>query len=216
MTWLVLERHILIFHDRLASTRRKRFLFRYLPLTVLIVYVSFFYLIVIFILPCENEYNYFVPICGASPCCQTLGIIGMWEFIAHTILPVRLGGIVSVVLVIRIQLQKCRLNRSIHWHKQWRMTFQLFFVSNLNISVKFPMFTTPLTHVLDLPPNAGVQIQLYFYFVSYFIIFFFPFASLCQFPSLRIKIRKQIVMILSKCTPTVTPMLNELYMKHIR
>ncbi|CAF1144539.1 unnamed protein product [Adineta ricciae] len=80
----------------------------------------------------------------------------MCEFIAHTILPVLLGGIVSVALMTRAQLQNCRLSRSAHWHKQWRMTFQLFFISNLNILVKFRMFTTPLTRLLDLPPNAGV------------------------------------------------------------
>jgi hypothetical protein len=42
------------------------------------------------------------------------------------------------------------------------------------------------------------EVGVYFFFLAYFIFFLFPFASLCQFPELRKKIKKQIVDLVKK------------------
>jgi hypothetical protein len=192
MFWLSVERHILIFHDRLVANRRGRFLFHYLPLIILVTYILLFYIIVIFFLPCDNIYVYSVPVCGASPCYQSYGILGIWEFIAYTSAPIILEGIVSAGLVVRVQWQKRRLRQSANWRKQRRMMIQLFLISSMNVTLNMPIYLIPLAHLCGLPPEYGVQAELYFFFLGYFVIFLFPFASLCQFPDLRKTIKRKI------------------------
>lgn len=198
MAWLAIERHLLIFHDRWFSNQRQRFLFHYLPLIIFVAYILLFYIIVIFFLPCENTYVYTVPVCGASPCYQSYGILGMWEFIVNTSVPIILEGIVSVALVVRVQWQKRRLRQSSQWRKHRRMIIQLFLISGLNFSLNLPISLIPIAHLCGLPPEYGVQAELYFYFLAYFVIFLFPFVSLCQFPDLRKKMKRNIFGVLPR------------------
>ena len=192
MCWLAIERHILIFHDRWVSNRRGRFIFHYLPLILITAYIFLFYIIVIFFLPCENAYVYTVPVCGASPCYQSYGILGMFEFMVNTTIPIMLESIVSVGLVMRVQWQKRRLRQSTQWRKHRRMIIQLFLVSGLNVILNLPISLIPIARLCGLPSDYGVQAQLYFFFLGYFVIFLFPFASLCQFPELRKKLKTKI------------------------
>jgi sterol desaturase/sphingolipid hydroxylase (fatty acid hydroxylase superfamily) len=163
-----------------------------------VTYISLFYIIVIFFLPCENVYDYTVPVCGASPCYQSYGILGMWEFIVNTSIPILLEGIVSIGLVVRVLWQKRRLQQSANWRKHRRMMIQLFLISGLNITLNLPISLIPLAHFCGLPPEYGVQAQLYFFFLGYFVFFLFPFASLCQFPDLRKKIKMLIINTIAK------------------
>jgi hypothetical protein len=215
MAWLAIERHILIFHDRWVSNRRGRFLFHYLPLIILVAYILLFYITVIFLLPCENIYVYTVPVCGASPCYQLYGILGMWEFIVNTSTPIILEGIVSIGLVVRVQWQKRRLRQSTQWRKHRRMIIQLFLISGLNVSLNLPIYLIPLAHLCGLPPAYGVQAELYFFFLGYFVIFLFPFVSLCQFPDLRKNMKKKIFCVVSRQpnqTATVGPTMRAIPM----
>ncbi|CAF1084938.1 unnamed protein product [Adineta steineri] len=193
MAWLAIERHILIFHDRWVSNQRGRFLFHYLPLIMLVTYIFIFYTIAIFFVPCENTYSYDIPVCGATPCYQSYGILGMWDFIVNTIIPILLEGIASISLILRVQCHRRRLRQSNKWRKQRRMIIQLFMVSSLNIGISLPIFLIPLAHLCGLPPQYGVEAELYFYFFGYFIVFLFPFASLSQYSDLRRKIKNKIV-----------------------
>lgn len=192
MFWLATERHILIFHDRWVSNRRGRFLFHYLPLILITAYILIFYIYVIFFLPCENTYAYTVPVCGASPCYQSYGVLGMFEFMVNTSIPIILEGIVSIGLVIRVQWQKRRLRQATQWRKNRRMIIQLFLVSGVNIILNLPISLIPIAHLCGLPPEYGVQAQLYFFFLGYFVIFLFPFVSLSQFPELRKRMKRKI------------------------
>ncbi|CAF0858411.1 unnamed protein product [Adineta steineri] len=185
MAWLAIERHILIFHDRLLLNRRGRFLFHYLPLIILVTYILLFYLIVIFLLPCENNYLYTVPVCGDSPCYESYGILGMWEFVVHLCTPILSEGIASIALILRVQIQKQRLRQSNRWRRQRRMIIQLLLVSTLNIGINIPSSILLITHLCGLQSDYEVEAQLYFFFLQYFVILLFPFISLSQFPDLR-------------------------------
>ncbi len=189
MAWLAIERHLLIFHDRWVSNQRGRILFHYLPLIIVVAYILLFYIIVIFFLPCENTYVYTVPVCGASPCYQSYGILGMFEFIVNTTIPILLEGIFSIGLIVRVQWQKRRLRQSTQWRKHRRMIIQLLLISSLNVSLNLPISLIPIAHMCGLPSEYGVQAELYFFFLGYFVIFLFPFVSLCQFPELRKKLK---------------------------
>jgi hypothetical protein len=218
MAWLAIERHILIFHDGWVSNRRGRFLFHYLPLIILMTYIFLFYIIAIFLLPCENTYDYTVPVCGASPCYQAYGILGMWEFIVNTNIPILLECIITIGLVLRVQWQKRRLCQSNQWRKQRRMMIQLFLISSLNVSLNLPIYLIPLAHLCGLPPEYGVQAELYFFFLGYFVIFLFPFASLCQYSDLRKKIKKNIFCIVPtqpRYTATVAPTMMAMPMSRL-
>ncbi|CAF1606809.1 unnamed protein product [Adineta ricciae] len=162
MAWLAIERHIIIFHDRWLSTRTGRLLFHYLPL-------------VIFFPPCEDTYDYTLPVCNASPCYQSYGIFTMWELIVNGSIPIFLEGIASVGLIIRVQVQRRRLYQSAQWGKQRRMIIQLFLVSGLNMSFNLPIYFIPILRLCGLPPDCGVQAELYFFFLGYFVIFLFQF-----------------------------------------
>ena len=61
MAFATIERHILVFRRGWVSTQTKRFLLHYLPLTILIIYDTVFYLVVIIFPPCENVYDYSQP-----------------------------------------------------------------------------------------------------------------------------------------------------------
>ncbi|CAF1406024.1 unnamed protein product [Adineta steineri] len=198
MAWLAIERHILIFHDRRLSNRRGRFLFHYLPSISIVTYILLYYIICIFFVPCENTYIYTLPVCGTSPCYQSDGALGLWDFIINTTTPTILESIVSIGLVLRVQWQKRRLRQSNQWRKQRRMIIQLFLVSGLNLGLNLPLFILLFAHFCGLPSEYGAQPQLYFFFFGYFVFFLFPFASLCQFPDLRKKLTRKIVRILPR------------------
>ncbi|CAF1210532.1 unnamed protein product [Adineta steineri] len=193
MAWLAIERHILIFYDRLLLNRRGRFLFHYLPLIIIVTYILLFYLIVIFLLPCENNYLYTVLVCGSSPCYESYGILGMWEFILHAATPVLLEGIASIALLLRVQIQRRRLRQSNQWRKQRRMIIQLLLVTTLNIGINFSNCALFCAQFFGLSLEYGVEAQLYFSFLDYFVIFLFPFISLSQFPDLRKTIKKKLL-----------------------
>lgn len=132
-----------------------------------------------------------MPVCGASPCYQSYGILGMWEFTVNTTAPILLEGLFSIGLVLRVQWQKRRLHQSTQWHKQRRMIIQLLLISFLNVNLNLPIYLIPLAHLCGLPPEYGVQAELHFFFLDYFVVFLFLFASLSQFPDLRKKLKKE-------------------------
>lgn len=206
--WLAIERHILIFHEQRITNRRGRFVFHYLPLSVLIIYDLVFYIVVIYFLSCEDTYVYTTPVCGASPCYQSDDILGLWEFFVNTTAPILIEAIASVLLVFRVQWQKRRLRQSTQWRKYRRMILQLFFVSGLNIIFNLPISIVPLAHLCGLPEEYGIQVELYFFFLGYFVILLFPFATLCQFPEVRKKFINKIRGIISRRPISVQPIIN--------
>ncbi|CAF0893460.1 unnamed protein product [Adineta steineri] len=117
----------------------------------------------------------------------------MWEFVVHTGTPTLLEGIASIGLILRVQIQRRRLRQSNQWRKQRRMIIQLLLVSTLNIGINFPGNAVFIAHICGLPAEDGEQVQLYCFFLQYFIIFLFPFISLTQFPDLRKKMKEKLL-----------------------
>jgi hypothetical protein len=212
MAWLAIERHILIFHDGWVSNRRGRFLFHYLPLIVIIAYVVPYYTIVILFPPCENTYDFSAIICGASPCLLSYGFVSTWELTVNSSVPIIVEIFVSIGLILRVYWQKRRLHQSHKWRKQRRMIIQLFLVSGLNTSLNLPLYTIPIAQLCGVTSVDSYDAEIYFYFLGYFVIFLFPFASLCQYPELRKKIKNKIVGIVKKRlhrTAAVAPIVRD-------
>jgi hypothetical protein len=198
LAWLAIERHILIFHDRWLLNRRGRFLFHYLPLIIILAYIVPYYTIVILFPPCENTFDYSAVECGGSPCFHGLGFFEVWELVVNTSAPVIIESIFSTALILRVQWQKRRLRQSNQWRKQRRMIIQLMLVSGVNISTNLPIYLLILVQLCGLSSESMNEAELYFNYLCYFIYFVFPFASLCQFPELRKKIKNQIVGLVKK------------------
>ncbi|CAF1133997.1 unnamed protein product [Adineta steineri] len=116
----------------------------------------------------------------------------MWDFIVNDCASVIVEGIISIALILRVQWQKRRIHQSPQWRKQRRMIIQLCLVSGFSASVNLPTFIIYISHVFGLPPDYGVQVDLYFYFLTYFVVFLFPFASLSQYPQLRKLIKTKV------------------------
>ncbi|UJR07152.1 hypothetical protein I4U23_011440 [Adineta vaga] len=107
-------------------------------------------------------------------------------------------GITIAGLVIRVYRQKRRLRQSNRWSKQRRMIIQLTLVSGLNIILNTPIFFIPLLRQFGLPPDFGIQPELYFFYFGYFVVFLFPFASLLDiFSCFFIVSQSTIIMITS-------------------
>jgi hypothetical protein len=196
--WLSIERHILIFHHRWLLNRRGRFLFHYLPLIIILAYVVPYYTIVIFFPPCENTFDYSAAVCGGLACYHSHGFLGMWEFAANCSAPVIIESIVSIALILRVQWQKRRLHQSNRWRKQRRMVIQLLLVSSVSISVTLPFYAISILEYCGISSVSMNEVDFDLFYLTYFIYFLFPFASLCQFPELRKKIKKQIVDLVKK------------------
>jgi hypothetical protein len=85
-SWATIERHILIFHDKWVSTKKKRLFVHYLPLILLVVYCVIFYSVINFFPPCQNIlYNPYAD-CLFN-CVYYSYIFTMYETVVHQIIP---------------------------------------------------------------------------------------------------------------------------------
>ena len=198
LTWFAIERYILIFHDRWLINQRGRLLFHYLPLTIIITYFFLFYVIGVFFLPCENDYNYSSLYCGVYPCLEYYYFLSIWEAIVHYFIPVVLESLVSAIVLIRVLWQKRRLRQSIQWRKQRRMILQLVLISGINIPLNLPLYIIYIAETFGLSIESSIEPRLWFFFFSYLVIFSFPFASLCQFPVLRKQMKKILCFMMAR------------------
>jgi hypothetical protein len=189
MAWTAVERHIFIFNDRWMRTKRGRFFGHYLPLIVILSYLFIFYIYAFFLYPCSNTYEYNLPVCNAYPCYQDGPIIGVWDFFVNNILPGLLVAFISMGLLIRVIRRKQQLSQGIQWRKHRKMIIQLLLISTLNIIFILPLNLLSLAYLCGLSDEYGAQIDLYFYFAGYFLIFFIPFVCLASMPELLKKMK---------------------------
>ena len=193
MAWAAIERHILVFKSQWISTRREKKFIHYLPMGIILLYIFIFYIYVLFISPCQNTYEYELPICGSSPCYQANHFFGLWDFILNNILPTLLVVLMSIAFVIRVKRQKNRLNQHHQWRKQRKMLIQLLSLSALNIVFNMPLNVLSLARFCGLPNDFAVEAQHYFYFSCYFLIFLFPFVCLVSYPELVLRVKRKVL-----------------------
>ena len=103
--WASIERHILIFHDRWISTRKKRFLGHYLPVIIISLYWFIFYSFVYFYPSCKNTFD------SSQMICVTICLFNSFSFHAfdtlfNNILPSLTIVIFSVTLFLRVLMAK--------------------------------------------------------------------------------------------------------------
>ncbi len=189
MAWGSIQRYLLIFHDRLFSTAKKRLVFHYFPLIILTLYIFIFYFTAIVFPPCMNTYDYTLPVCNSFPCYFDDPWLGIWDSVVNSIVPTIIITIFSVTLLIRVYLQKRRLHQPNLWRKQRKMAFQLLSNSVLYLITNIPLSILFVAHLSGLPDDVGVYVQLYFDYLCYFVILLFPFVCLGILSELRKKVQ---------------------------
>ncbi|CAF2528169.1 unnamed protein product [Rotaria sp. Silwood2] len=193
LAWIAFERHIIVFYDQLISTRKKRILIHYLPMLFLILYSFAYYIYATYYFPCENIYDYTLPFCNGSPCYLSDPIMGIWNFIINSALPSFLEAFFSLSFLFRVFWKKYHSHLPMQWRKQRKMTIQLMSLSSLNMAVTFPIGVIGVAHLCGLPQDVGVQVNQYFFFFSYFVIFLIPFICLASISGVNRKFQEKIL-----------------------
>jgi hypothetical protein len=185
--WATIERHILIFHDKWVSTKKKRFFVHYFPLIFLLVYCFSLYSMIYFYPPCENSLINFNALCVLT-CFQNSYVFYMWESIVHQIIPNFIIVLFSFALFVRILWQKHRMHQPIIWRKQRKMALQLLSISLLYIIFSFPLAVSTATNFINPVVNLTMDNWKYMILLSYFTYLLFPFVCAMTLPNLRIKL----------------------------
>jgi hypothetical protein len=181
--------HLLVFHAHLVRTKRGKFLFHYQPLAILVTYTTIYYIFAIFAYSCENDFDYESAWCGFV-CYSNFAPNGLqlFEYLAHEIFPLFLEALISILLILRVVLQKRRMRQQADWRKNRKMVLQLVSVSFVTIAFNMPDVINPLFQLtsgyLPIPDDVQGQILDYLGFGS---SIFLPFACLATIPKLKEK-----------------------------
>ena len=180
--WAAIERHILIFHNHWVSTKKTRFYVHYLPLIALMLYCTTYYFVFIVFPFCE-EFILPSPFNGVPISCVLFDpTFYRYDSISHQFIPTFLIISLSLGLFLRVIWQKSRLNRSIEWRKQRKMTIQL-----LSISIVYLVFMGPRTAFqfwifIGLGTNDVMVLFYHSAFFANYTTFLFPYVCCGSMP----------------------------------
>ncbi|CAF3055715.1 unnamed protein product [Rotaria sp. Silwood2] len=148
-----IQRHILIFQANVFHTRFKRFLLYYVPLALCFIYPIIFYIIIIFLYPCDGtQWDYTSNMCGYANCYLVYNkVLGTFDWAANNGSPVVIIMLANMALVIRVIRHKRRQQQANSWKKQRRMTIQLLSISSLYLFAWLPSLTIGVTQQLNSP-----------------------------------------------------------------
>ncbi|CAM4969683.1 unnamed protein product [Rotaria socialis] len=209
MAWTAFERHIIVFHEHWISTRKRRIIIHYFPMLFLILYIFIYYIYAIYYFPCENTYDYTLPVCSGPPCYEYDPIMSMSDWIVNIALPTFLEALLSLAFMFRVLWQKHRSHLPIHWRKHRKMTIQLMSLSSLNIAFNMPLCIINIAYFCGLPNDIVAEMTQYFTFLCYFVIFLFPFICLASISGVKKKFYERILrrrrLLIERFTVTVKP-----------
>jgi hypothetical protein len=200
--WATMERHILIFHSKWVSTRRKRFFIHFLPLLLLLIYCLIYYTVITFLPPCENIFDDYYTIC-VELCLFKTSALRIYDTIAHQILPNLIIVVFSIALLLRVRWQKQCTGQSLQWRKHWKMTVQLLFVSIIYLIFALPLTLMNLLHLCGLSRDVTANFMEYVLFFNYCMMLLCPFACALSLPHIRDKISN--ILRLGRPVRTVVP-----------
>ena len=181
LAWGSIERHILVFHHhQLLRTARQKFVVHYLPLIVLSVYMTGFYVGAIIFPPCENTFDMQSLICGLSPCYQNVSYLNLWDYLINGIVCTFIETLFSMGLLARVLWQKHRAHRPMNWRKHRKMSFQLISVSCLSLTIVFPQSLISVVRQFGGPglSDFGASVDPYLFYLYTYVVLLFPFICL--------------------------------------
>ncbi|CAF2878418.1 unnamed protein product [Rotaria sp. Silwood2] len=204
--WATIERHMLIFHDHLFSTKYKLIFFHYVPIAIILLYCISYNIIIIIFPPCENTYDYSQLACGNPLCYYEFLSAAMWDVIVNDIIPTIVIICFSIALLLRVLHKKFRMNRPIRWRNHRKMTIQVLAISVLYLFIYIPSMLLEFVHLCGTPEEVGADFMLYAEFFENYGNLLLPFICAVSMPELRKHINK-IFLYYRRKTPTVGPQL---------
>jgi hypothetical protein len=205
--WATIERHILIFHDQLVATRRKRLFFHYLPPIIITIYCLMYYALVFFAPQCENDFdNYVMP--SFFPCAYQNNAFVTYDTVMNGILPIFIVVISSIVLLLRILWQRYHTHSQIHWRRHRKMIIQVLSISCIYLLFAFPYEFITFIHLCGVPSYIGAEFLSRATFFTYYTTLLFPIVCIGSLPELRKKLEKILPFRRQRCVvqPETLPM----------
>ncbi|CAF1628682.1 unnamed protein product [Adineta ricciae] len=194
LLWASIERHLFIFHSNLYTTAKRRFYFHYLPLISIAVYLILFYIGAIFIYPCDTNFDFTQPICG-YPCYTASPNISLYDYFAHSCVPLILDILLDIGLVIRAMRHKRivvnqQREQVVQWRKYRKMMFQLLLISSLYSVLQIPFVVVQLIPLFTILSPLGVYLQaVYFYYFFWLLTLLLPFVCIGCLPEVVKKVK---------------------------
>jgi hypothetical protein len=193
MLWASFERHLLVFHSHLVGNARARFFTHYLPLFVIIIYLTLFYIVVIFAHPCHKHFDFTLPLCG-QPCFTEDSVISLYDLLVHSWLPTFFIVLLSAGLVIRVVNRRGSLLRqNIPWRKHRRMILQLLSISCLYLICMGPYTLIQVIDLLVGLSEAATYVKnFYLFYVYWLLTLLLPYVCIGCLPEVTNKVKKQV------------------------
>ena len=188
-SWATIERHILIFHDRLVATKYKFIFVHCLPIVIILVYCFSYNIIVILFPPCQNTFDYTQVVCAQPLCYYEVDSVAMWDIIVNDMIPTIIIIVCSIALLLRVLLQKQRMRQRINWRNYRKMTIQLLSISLLYLIIYIPGMLMGFIYLCDVPEYIGADFVLYAGFFAYYGNILLPFICAGSMPELKKKVK---------------------------
>ncbi|CAF1313791.1 unnamed protein product [Rotaria magnacalcarata] len=210
MWWMSIERYLLVFHSQIFKVSKYRWVLHYLPLIALVIYITGFYGIVIFLYPCEPQPNYSAVLCGV-PCFSLEAAISTFDLITHNLAPLIFNAFFSIAIIIRVLcMKKFQIHQPIHWKKYRKMIAQLLILSFLYSVTVAPYALTPFAGLFGGLPTAAVYIQtVYFYYLFWLLMLVLPLVCIVSINEVKVKITKPFARLVERSN-TVIPLARAL------
>lgn len=173
----------------LSPSQTKRILIHYLPLLAVTIYPFVYYIIIYFVRPCDLPLDYRQSGCGVSVCASDNVAIGLWDGIAHNVVPIFTIVIFSIALLGWVWYSKYRVNQRMQWRNYRKMAILVLSISAIYLIIVFPSMIFYILY------TAGVRDSSYYdisYYLSYFATLLTPFVSVMSLPGLRAKLQRMI------------------------
>lgn len=183
MTWTSIQRHILIFHSHSLQTRRGLYQWHYIPYTFVLIYLPSFYFTTIFVIQCENSFDYRSYLCGMI-CYNNIVWLSTYDWVVHMLIPSLIIPLLSLTLLIRVLYQMKKMKRTTKWKFIRKVTLQLIIISLLYLFFWFPLALISLIRIY-FNPNFLTEFTLYYFnYTPYFVQLLIPYFSFACLPEI--------------------------------
>jgi len=186
--FLTIERYILIFHSSFLRTKQQKNLLHFLPLIMIIAYISIFYILTNSLVRCDAEFNYNSLLCGQN-CIDKIDGLSQFNWLFNIILPVFVIIFGSLFLLVRVLWTRREMQQNLrNWSKNSRMIIQLLSVSIVYTIVWMPLSVLSLISTFR-KKSVSQDAENFFYFCVYLCEMLVPVIGLISWPELTRRIR---------------------------
>ena len=149
-------------------------IYHFLPLIACVVYVPLFYFICVVLYPCVNSFDRTSLLCGPI-CYNSVTWLSTFDWLTNILIPSLLIPGSSLVLLLRVAIQRKRMRRSLQWRPMRKLTVQFVFLSSLYLLVWFPLASVSLIRLYFVPTFLEQLTSYYFNYSPYLVQLWMPF-----------------------------------------